>query len=113
MSEKTRSLRNAFNEKKIDKKMTDFVLAMDNYFTLPRLIKRLRDLGIGIVGTARFRTKWPDKKFITQESYEDLCWMVFGTAGVACTYLDKNWRLKMHQGRSGSDVCEHFFAKIW
>ena len=19
----------------------------------------------------------------------------------------------MHQGRSGSDVCEHFFAKIW
>ena len=38
--------------------------------------------------------------------------MAFGTAGVACTYLDADRSLVMHQGRSGSDVCEHFFAKI-
>ena len=51
-------------------------------------------------------------EFITRESYEDLQWMVFGMAGVACTYLDGDKSKKMHQGRSGSDVCEHFFAKI-
>ena len=33
--------------------MKNFCIAMDNYFTLPKLIKKLRDLGIGIVGTSR------------------------------------------------------------
>lgn len=52
------------------------------------------------------------KKYITRETYEDLKWMVFGLAGLACTYLKDDNSLKLHQGRSGSDVCEHFFAKI-
>ena len=53
------------------------------------------------------------KKFITRETYEDMKWMVFGLAGLACTYLKDDNSLKLHQGRSGSDVvCEHFFAKI-
>ena len=51
-------------------------------------------------------------KYITRETYEDLKWMVFGLAGLACTYLKEDKSLKLHQGRSGSDVCEHFFAKI-
>ena len=51
-------------------------------------------------------------KFITRETYEDLKWMVFGLAGVACTYLDEDKSKQLHQGRSGSDVCEHFFAKL-
>ena len=38
--------------------------------------------------------------------------MCFGLIGVACTYLSADKSRKMHQGRSGSDVCEHFFAKI-
>ena len=38
--------------------------------------------------------------------------MVFGMAGVACTYLDSDRKKKIHQGRSGSDICEHFSAKI-
>ena len=38
--------------------------------------------------------------------------MVFGIAGVACRYLSPDKSKKMHQGRSGSDVCEHFFAKV-
>ena len=37
----------------------DFIIVMDNYFTLPKVILRLRQKGIGIVGTARFRVNWP------------------------------------------------------
>ena len=29
------------------------IIAMDNYFTLPKVIYALRKLGIGIVGTAK------------------------------------------------------------
>ena len=39
--------------------MTKFFLVMDNYFTLPKLIKSLREKGVGVVGTARFRRNWP------------------------------------------------------
>ena len=38
--------------------------------------------------------------------------MVFGMAGLACTYLKDDKSRKIHQGRSGSDCCEHTFAKI-
>ena len=51
-------------------------------------------------------------RFITRQTYEDLVWMVFGLAGIACVYLDTDGNKKMHQGRSGTDVCEHFFAMI-
>ena len=39
--------------------MDKFCIAMDNYFTLPKLIKKLRDLQIGVVGTSRFKKNWP------------------------------------------------------
>ena len=55
--------------------------------------------------------KYP-KKFITRESYEDLCWMVFGVVGIACTYLKEDGSCKMHQGRSGTDPLEHLFCKL-
>eukprot|EP00957_Ditylum_brightwellii_P096204 7328626-Ditylum_brightwellii.AAC.1 len=32
---------------------------MDNYFTLPHVIKYLRKNGIGVVGTVRMRKGWP------------------------------------------------------
>ena len=31
-----------------------FIVAMDNYFTLPQVISALRKKGIGVVGTSRF-----------------------------------------------------------
>ena len=49
-------------------------------------------------------------KFLTRQTYEDLVWMVFGVAALACTYLEEGNIL--HQGRGGSDVVEHFFAMI-
>ena len=36
-------------------KMDRFCIAMDNYFTLPKVIATLREKGIGVVGTARFK----------------------------------------------------------
>ena len=60
--------------------------------------------------------EWKDKssifEFITPQTYEDLKWMVFGMAEVACTYLDSDKKEKIHQGRSGSDVCEHFLQRL-
>ena len=50
-------------------------------------------------------------KFITNYTYEDLVWMVFGIAAAA-TYLKEDRSLAMHQGRSGSDVREHFFSQV-
>ena len=52
------------------------------------------------------------EKFITQYTYEDLVWMVFGVAAHASLYLPEDGSEKMHQGRSGTDVCEHFFSMI-
>ena len=37
-------------------------------------------------------------------------WLVFGVAAVAKTYLNPDKSIAMHQGRSGSDVYEHFFC---
>ena len=51
-------------------------------------------------------------EFITRQTYEDLQWMIFSIVGIACTYLDLNKSKKMNQKRGGTDVCEHFFAKI-
>ena len=45
-----------------EKKMSTFCIAMDNYFTLPGVIKALRDKCIGVVGTARFKRSWPPKE---------------------------------------------------
>ena len=38
--------------------------------------------------------------------------MVYGVAAVACTYLEEDGSRLFHQGREGSDVCEHFFCSI-
>eukprot|EP00957_Ditylum_brightwellii_P005284 403069-Ditylum_brightwellii.AAC.1 len=46
------------NEREADVEMDRFCMAMDNYFTLPQVIKRLRERGIGVVGTARMKKGW-------------------------------------------------------
>lgn len=70
---------------------------------------------VELFGILRLFEKWrvecgkKSDKFITIYTYEDLQWMVFGVAAVAALYLDEADAV-MHQGRSGSDVCEHFFS---
>ena len=50
--------------------MGKFCLAMDNYFMLPKVVKHLKDIGVGIVGTSKFRNGWPPKSLraVTNES---------------------------------------------
>ena len=56
-------------------------------------------------------TKGKPSKYITSYTYkEDLVWMVFGVAAIEKLYLNSDDLLSMHQGRSRSDVCGHFFA---
>ena len=52
------------------------------------------------------------KNFITKQTYEDLVWMVFGIAAVACLNLDEDGSKTMHQGRGGTDVNENFFSRM-
>ena len=74
------------NEMFDEEMMGTFCLAMDNYFTLPKVIAALREMGIGIVGTARYRGKvWPpnELKSVNKESakFNQFYWTVdeYGT----------------------------------
>ena len=70
-----------------------------------------------LFGVLRLFEEWREEcggfneNFIAQQTWEDLVWMVFGVAGAACN-LEDDGSLVMHQGRSGSDVCEHFFSQV-
>ena len=57
-----RATRNNDNTPCTEKQMTTFCIAMDNYFTLPHVMKTLRDKNIGVVGTSRFKQNWPPKE---------------------------------------------------
>ena len=46
-----------------DIKMDTFIIAMDNYFTHPKVMATLCEIGIGVVGTSCFYRNWPSKKF--------------------------------------------------
>jgi hypothetical protein len=39
-----------------------YVVGMDNYFTYAKIIKGMRDLGVGCIGTARYKRAWPPKE---------------------------------------------------
>ena len=57
-----------------------YAIAMDNYFTLPKIIAKLRDMDVGVVGTARFKRNWPQKEIreVTMEksNFNDFFWSV-------------------------------------
>ena len=53
-----------------------------------------------------------NKKFITRETYEDLKWLIFAVACFAALYLKTDLSNTLNQGRTGSDICEHFFALL-
>ena len=60
------------NNNKDEEKQTNFVIVMDNYFTLPRVISALCDKGIGIVGTAKYQRAWPPTE-LKQVSEKESC----------------------------------------
>eukprot|EP00957_Ditylum_brightwellii_P069175 5252956-Ditylum_brightwellii.AAC.1 len=65
--------------------MDDFCLAMDNHFTLMKVIAKLCEIGVKIVGTLHARMGWPLKELsnVTQQdaNSNDIFWTVgdFGT----------------------------------
>ena len=56
---KTRSQQDDLFFQEDSNPMTTFIIAMDNYFTLPKVIAKLREKGVGVVGTSRFQKTWP------------------------------------------------------
>ena len=52
------------------------------------------------------------RHFITEQSYEDLIYLVVGIVGLASTYLKADRSRIMVQSRSSSNVVEHEFAGI-
>ena len=76
-----------------DMRMDKFCLAMDNYFTLPKVICSLREANIGIVGTARFRGRtWPPKalRSVAKENvnFNDFHWMVDEYSTLISRWMD-------------------------
>ena len=51
-------------------------------------------------------------EFITTQSYEDLCWIVFDKVGVCTTYLKDDNSLLLVPRHSGSDIVEHHSGHI-
>lgn len=45
------------------KESVRYVVGMDNYFTYPKILKSMREEGVGCVGTARAKQGWPPKEF--------------------------------------------------
>ena len=76
----------------VEQCQTNFVIAMDNYFTLPKVIQSLRKIGIGVVGTCRFKRGWPpaglknvdDKK----ANFNDFYWLVDEMENLVARWMD-------------------------
>ena len=56
---KTRSQVNRDTVEDFELCSNKFIIAMDNYFTRPKVIHKLRLLGIGVVVTAKYQQGWP------------------------------------------------------
>jgi len=87
--------RRGLSDKSIDsmsRSPDDFVIAMDNYFTRPKVIFELRKLNIGILGTAQYQRGWPpevlkkvdDKKC----NFNDFFWTVDEYGTLVARWMD-------------------------
>lgn len=54
----------------------NFLIAMDNYFTYPKVMSELRARNIGVLGTARNRRGWPPEqlKLSSNPTFNELVW---------------------------------------
>eukprot|EP00957_Ditylum_brightwellii_P101329 7721844-Ditylum_brightwellii.AAC.1 len=70
---------------------------MDNYFTLPKVIGKLRNSGIGIVGTAQARRGWPPKELsnIAQQdaNFNDFFWTIEKYGTLVAGWMDNGLAL--------------------
>ena len=77
--------------------MAKFVIAMDNYFTKPSVMKRLRDMNIGVVGTSQMQKNWPPKALrdVQKEtsSFNDFYYDVDEYGTLVGRWMDNNFVL--------------------
>ena len=73
--------------------------------------RHIKELHVILLVFAEWKNGCRNKdEFITNKSWEDLCWLVYGIKGIACEYLLNNKSRRIMQRRGGSDVCENEFA---
>ena len=70
-----------------------------------------------LLETVQLFTEWKEEAqnanhFVPVTTYQDLCWVCFSTIGLAKQYTKADKSIKLDQGRSGSDDCEHRFCAI-
>ena len=66
---------------------------MDNYFTLPKVINCLKELGVGVVGTARFKKNWPPKHLGDIDQRDANFNNFFGVLMTMVTLLPVGWTM--------------------
>ena len=75
-----------------NKDWVKFCLAMDNYFTLPKIMKSLRNREIGVVGTSRFRKAWPPNKLkqvnMDSANFNDFTYLVDEEGTLVARWMD-------------------------
>eukprot|EP00957_Ditylum_brightwellii_P138650 10568200-Ditylum_brightwellii.AAC.1 len=80
------------NERQADVDTDKFCMAMDNYFTLLQVIKRLREKGIGVVGMTRMRKGWPPPALRkTQQNecnFNNFRYLVDGNSTLVAQWMD-------------------------
>jgi hypothetical protein len=75
------------------------------------LVKELLDI-LALFAKWKGEAGRDTKRFIPWQSYEDLCWIVFGFVGLAQTYLSEDFTRRLVQRRGSTDVLEHLFGNI-
>eukprot|EP00957_Ditylum_brightwellii_P006067 459599-Ditylum_brightwellii.AAC.1 len=75
---------------------------MDNYFTLPQVIKRLREKGIGVIGMARMRKGWPPqalRKTKNECNFNNFRHLVDDNSTLVATWMDNGLKETMSDGQ--------------
>eukprot|EP00957_Ditylum_brightwellii_P125459 9562804-Ditylum_brightwellii.AAC.1 len=74
--------------------MRDFIIVLDNYFTLPKVVGKLCNLGIGVVGADRFQMSWPPKDLKglsqTNADFNDFYWAVDYLGTLVACWMDND-----------------------
>ena len=82
--------REIFNEKMSD----TFIIAMDNYFTNPKVIHKLRERQIGVIGTARLKRNWPPKELkevsVDESNFNDYYYTYDKYGSLVGRWVDNN-----------------------
>ena len=88
---------------------------MDNYFTLPKVCGHLREIGIGILGTARARRDWPPQEILyeaiqknkkAKPTFNDTFWTVDEHGTLVARWMDNKFVTMVSTIHSIEDVVE-------